>query len=54
MSAVACGYQEREVQSLLESNGGVADTAVPDAGRFVPRTLRSAVGLPCKPVRVTA
>jgi len=32
MSAVSCGYQEREVQPLLEFSGGVAETAVPMQG----------------------
>src|SRR2546421_11930359 len=35
MSAVLCGYQEREVQPLLEFTDGVAETVVP-MGRFVP------------------
>jgi hypothetical protein len=35
MSAVSCGYHEREVQPLLEFSDGVAETVVP-MGRFVP------------------
>jgi hypothetical protein len=52
MSAVSCGYHEREVQPLLEFSNGVAETAVPMRALF-PRALRSMVGLPCQPARVT-
>jgi len=38
MPAVSCGYQEREVQPLLEFSDGVAETAVP-MGAFCPARI---------------
>src|SRR5437763_326758 len=40
MAAASCGYQEHEVQPLLEFSDGVAETAV-SMGAFIPRALRT-------------